>query len=271
MTRKELCEQYNIAESTIKNNLSRVQKTFLDKHNLILTKIGRGENADYQVVSASQNDGRALTITKESKRQFMLAKHEFANLVDFNFMVFLGICMTPMGAFYGSYDDFLDYVEVKRTKSNLNNLKEALQVLADKDYIRYEHDKTNKDYFNVYLYYATRKDMAISIDMIQRCQQLAKQNNKQSWVPLLKTWIGIQYVYDKQPYTMERLSQITGLSAYQIRESKKILEGDNLFVTSKAYVTYDRCIGSNVELNGIYKENRDYIESLQGAKKSPQT
>ena len=59
---------------------------------------------------------------------------------------------------------------------------------------------------------------------------------------------------------MERLSQVTGLSPYQIRESRKVLEKDELFVTSKAYVSYDTCIGTNVELNGIYKENRDFVE-----------
>lgn len=271
MTRKELADKYDLAEATIKNNFTRTQKMFLEKYNLILVKEGRGEKTDYQVTPASQNDGRALTMTKEAKREFMLAKQEFSNLLDFNFMVFLGICMTPMGTFYGKYEDFLAYVEVKKNKTNLKNLKKALEALADKSYIRYEQDKTNGEYFNAYLYYAVRKEMAISIDMIQRCQRLAKENNKQSWIPLLKTWIGIQYVYDKQPYTLEKLCSVTGLSAYQVRESKKILESDNLFITSRAYIDYDRCIGSNVELNGIYKENRDYIERLHGADESPQS
>ena len=100
--------------------------------------------------------------------------------------------------------------------------------------------------------------MAIGIGMINRCQELAKKYNKNSWVPLLKTWIGIQYMYDKQPFTMKELCDLTGLSSYQIRESKKILEHDNLFITSKAYIGYDTCIGSKVDLNGIYEENREF-------------
>jgi predicted transcriptional regulator len=92
-----------------------------------------------------------------------------------------------------------------------------------------------------------------------RCQKLAKENNKQSWIPLLKTWVGVQYMYDKQPFTMSELCDVTGLSPYQIRESKKILEKDLIFTTSKAYISYDRCIGSNVDINGICPENQGII------------
>lgn len=260
MTRKELCDKYDISESTVKNAFPRLQKRFLEKHKLILTKTGRGDKADYQVSFSLDSDGRAITMRKEQKREFMLAKQEFSNLIDFNFMVFLGICMTPMTTFYGTYEDFLDYVEIGRTKLNLENLHTALTALKEMDYIKYDIDPTNENYFWAGLYFKTRQDMAISIDMMDRCKALADKYNKRSWVPLLKTWIGVQYVYDKQPFTMERLSQVTGLSPYQIRESRKVLEKDELFVTSKAYVSYDTCIGTNVELNGIYKENRDFVE-----------
>lgn len=67
-------------------------------------------------------------------------------------------------------------------------------------------------------------------------------------------------MYDKQPFTVKQLCDVTGLSAYQIRESKKILEKDNLFITSRAYAYYDCCLGSNVDLNGIYEENRMAVE-----------
>lgn len=261
MTRKELCEQYDVSESSVKTNFARTQKKFLEKYGIILTKTGRGDKTDYQISYGIDNDGRALTMKKETKREFMLASQEFSNLIDFNFMVFLGICMTPMTTFYGTYKDFLNYVEVKNNSVNLKYLHDALEILAEKKYIKYDIDETNEDYFWAGLYYRTRKDMAISLDMVERCQKLAKENNKKSWVPILKTWVGIQYVYDKQPFTIKKLCDITGLSPYQIRESKKILEKDNLFITSKAYITYNICIGSNVDLNGIYEENRRAIEN----------
>lgn len=260
MTRKELCEKYEISEQSIKNNFGRVKTSLEKKYNIILTKTGRGDNVDYQVSFCE--DKRALTMMKEQKREVMINEKSFSSLIDFNFMVFLAICTTPMGTFYGSYGDFLDYVEVKKSRYNLNNLKDALKTLAAAHYIRYEEDETNPEYFNAYLFYETRQNMAISIDMAERCQKLADKYNKRSWIPLLKTWIGVQYMYDKQPFTVAELCDMTGLSEYQLRESKKILEKDELFVTSKAYVSYDRCIGSNVELNGIYEENRKAATKL---------
>ncbi len=260
MTRQELSERYGIAEYTIKSQFTRAKNTMLKKYNLILTKTGRGEKTDYQVEPVGGSDQRAITMLKEKKREVMIADNSFSNLLDFNFMVFLAICTTPMGTFYGSYEEFLDYVEVKKTKMNLTNLKEALTMLSASEYIDYIVDKTNENYFNAFIFKRTREDMAISLDMAERCQKLAKQNHKQSWIPLLKTWIGVQYMYDKQPFTLAELCSMTGLSPYQIRESKKILEKDNLFVTSRAYASYERCIGTNVELNGIYEENRKVVK-----------
>lgn len=258
MTRKELSERYDISESRIQKNFPKTQEMFLKKYNLILIKNGKGASATYEIEFAEGSDGRALTMMKEQKREVILAERGFSTLLDFNFMVFLGICMTPMTTFYGSYEDFLKYIEVKATPANLIKLREALQLLYENEYIKYDIDKTNQNYFWAGLFFAVREKMAIGINMISRCQRLAKENGKKSWVPLLKTWIGVQYMYDKQPFTIKELCNLTGLSKYQIIESKKILEKDNLFVTSKAYIAYDTCVGSNVDLNGIYEENRDF-------------
>ena len=264
MTRKELSQQFDISESSIKTQFPKLQEKFLTKHGLILTKTGRGEKADYQVSSLTGD--HAYSMLKEKNQEVLVAKEGFSNLVDFNFMVFLAICATPMTTFYGNYENFLTYVELPINKSNIKLLKEALTFLHDKKYINFVLDETNTDYFWAGLYFATRQKMSISLDMVERCQAIAAKNNKHSWVPILKTWIGIQYMYDKQPFTMKQLSALTGLSAYQIRESKRLLEQDNLFVTSKAYACYDLCIGTNVELNGINDANRNYVmKSREGS------
>lgn len=262
MTLQELCKEYNFTENNIKKNFTRTQKSFLNNYNLILTKTGRGDNVNY-MVEPNTDDRRAPKMMQEAKTEITLSQKQFTNLVDFNFIIFLGICMTPMTTFYGNYEQFLDYVEVKRSTNNIELLKAGLEFLANDEYIRYDIDKTNENYFWAGLYYKTRAEMAVGIDMVERCQRIAAENRKKSWVPLLKTWLGMQYVYDKQPFTMKRLSEVTGLSAYQIRESKKLLEKDNLFTTSKAYIAYDKCIGSNVELNGINEANRNFVEIKQ--------
>ena len=253
MTRKELCDKYNLNENTVQSKFTRVQEAMLKKHNLILTKTGRGDKTEYFM---HEPEKRAETMLQEKQREVMMAQNGFSSLMDFNFIVFLGICTAPMGTFYGSYEDFLGYVELKKTKDNIQSLKDALSDLSAAEYIEYVIDKTNTNYFNAFLFKRTRETMAISLDMAERCKKLAKKANKKSWIPLLKTWIGVQYMYDKQPFTLAELSAVTGLSPYQIRESRKILEKDELFVTSRAYVCYDRCIGTNVELNGIYEANR---------------
>lgn len=263
MTRKELCEIYDLNEETVRTKFGRIQQTMLKKYDLILTKTGRGDKTEYFLEPTEESkQQRAETMMTEKRREIIIAQKGFSNLLDFNFMVFLAICTTPMGTFYGSYEDFLGYVEVRKTKDNIRNLKEALTMLSASKYINYTIDETNDNYFNAFLFKRTREDMAISLDMAERCQRLAKENNKQSWVPLLKTWIGVQYMYDKQPFTVAELCAITGLSAYQIRESKKVLEKDELFVTSRAYIAYDKCIGTNVELNGIYEANRRAVQNL---------
>ena len=262
MTLKELSEKYNLTESSIKNNYGRIQKSMLKKYGLILTKTGRGDKTDYQVTDSEGNEGRALAMSQEKSHQVMIAQDSLKT-IDFNFVVFLAICMTPMKSFYGSYEGFLEYAELAKTKENLDNLKEALTMLSAADYIEYIVDKTDDNYFNVFIFKKVREDMAISLDMTMRCQRLAKENKKQSWIPLLKTWIGMQYIYDKQPFTMAELCAVTGLSPYQIRESKKILEKDNLFSTSKAYLSYDRCIGSLVDINGVCPENKGVIKKAR--------
>ena len=152
MTQQELCEKYNLSEDAVKNKIVRTKQKMLKEYNLILTKTGRGKNADYQVEFAEGGDKRASTMLKEEKRDIMIAENSFSTLLDFNFMVFLAICTTPMGTLYGSYEDFLSYVEVKKSKYNLQNLKEALTMLSAAKYINYTIDETNENYFNAFFF-----------------------------------------------------------------------------------------------------------------------
>ena len=85
--------------------------------------------------------------------------------------------------------------------------------------------------------------------MVKICKKLADSYNKRSWIPLLKTWLGVQLMAAHQPYTVQDLARTTGLSEYQIRESNKILQECEVFKTSRAYADYQRCIGTTVDLN----------------------
>lgn len=244
MTITELSAKYQVAESSIKNAFPRTQASILKKYGVKIVKEGRGTNAQYY--EELLDDQRALTMYEETKGSVMINSEQLS-MVNWDFHVFLSIITTPMLVFRGSYADFLHYAQIPVCEKNIQELKEALEHLVARDYISYQIDKTNSNYFVAALWYQTEKDMEIGIEMVRTCKQLADSYHKRSWVPLLKTWLGVQMMSQHQPYTVAELAQVTGLSDYTIRESTKILGDCAVFQTSRAYASYQKCIGTNVE------------------------
>jgi predicted transcriptional regulator len=179
----------------------------------------------------------------------MVIDNESFKLLNWDFMVFLAIVTTPMLVFRGSFEDFLRYVEVTVTDKNIKLLKESLSNLEERNYISYDLDRTDSNYFVAAICRKTEEEMQIGIGMIRDCKRLAEKYHKRSWVPILKTWLGVEMLSKTQPYTMEDLQKVTGLSAYQIKESNKVLKESCIFRTSKAYANYQQCIGTRVDLN----------------------
>ena len=104
------------------------------------------------------------------------------------------------------------------------------------------------------------QSLHIGVDMVQRCMKLQKENSMNSWVPLLKTWLGLQIIAigNKQEiFTMNQLENITGVNKKMLTKCKKILEQDNLFQTSRAFAAKDLCIGQNINLNGLEYDYND--------------
>lgn len=62
----------------------------------------------------------------------------------------------------------------------------------------------------------------------------------------------MQMMAERGLYKREDLVSATGLSVYQITESKRLLEENELFRTTQVYADYQTCLGSTVELNGFY-------------------
>ena len=246
MTLEEVSEKYNVAQSSLTNAFPRTQKSILKKYGIKIVKEGRGKNAVYTEVF--EDDRRALTMYDETKNTIIINNETF-KLMNWDFMVFLAIVMTPMFVFRGSYEDFLKYVEINVNNNNIIALKNALNRLTERDFISYNVDKTNDKYFIAALYRKVEEDMQIGIDMVRTCKLLAEKHKKRSWVPLLKTWLSINVLAESQPYTIKSIEIMTGLSAYQIRQATNILEESNIFKTSKAYSSSIKCLGTNVDLN----------------------
>lgn len=251
MTLQEVCEKYGVSESSMTNAFPRTQKSIMKKYDIRINKIGRGKTAFYEEEVLCDN--RALTMYEESKGEMMIDNMSFS-LANLDFCCFIAIIMTPMLVFRGSFSDFCKYMEIKDSRENILAIKRALASLEERGFISYNLDRTDKTYFVAALYRKVEEEMKIGIDMIKTCKEIADKNRKRSWVPLLKTWLGIQLIIEGQPFTIETLQDITGLSAYQLKESKKLLEQNDLFKTSRAYAAFNKCIGSKVELNAFYNK-----------------
>ena len=188
MTLQEVCDKYNVAQSSMTNAFPRTQKSILKKYGVKIVKEGRGKDAVYSEVLES--DRRAVTMYEEVKDTVVINNETF-KLMNWDFMVFLAIVTTPMFVFRGNYEDFLKYIEMPVSTNNIVTLKSVLTRLAERDFISYNIDKTNDKYFIAALYRKVEEDMQIGIDMVRTCKLLAEKHKKRSWVPLLKTWLGV--------------------------------------------------------------------------------
>ena len=249
MTVQELSQKYGISENSILTNFPRVQKSIIKKYQIKIEKEGRGQTATYLEIPLV-ND-RAMSMYEETKDNFALDSASFT-LTNADFCCLVAIILTPMMVFRGSFKDFCHYMQINDSKENIAAIKEALTRLSSQDYINFIIDKTDNNYFAAILYRKAEQDMQVGIDMVKNCKKIADEHKKRSWVPLLKTWLGVQLAAENQPFTIAELEAITGLSKYQITESKKLLESNDMFKTSKAYKSYCKCIGQNVDVNAFY-------------------
>lgn len=223
MTLQEVCEKYKVAESSMTGAFPLTKKAIEKKYGVRIVKIGRGKNAYYEEEIL---DGRVL----EDKERVFVNNDRALN---WDFLVFFAIVTMPMFVFRGSYDDFLKYVEVSVNEDNKRMLKDALIILAEKGVIMYNVDVGTADYFVICLYRSVEEDMDVEI-MTSICRNLANKYHKRSWVPLLKTWLGVNMlVKEDRPCTLKALEAMTGLSKYQIKESTRILKESSIYLPIK--------------------------------------
>jgi hypothetical protein len=85
-----------------------------------------------------------------------------------------------MLVFRGSYEDFLNYIQLTPSEENLAELRITLQELMDREYISYTIDKTDNNYFVAALYRKREEQMHIGIGMVRTCKQIAEEAHKRS-------------------------------------------------------------------------------------------
>ena len=252
MNIKEVSEALGIAESTLKNNYKRTAESLLKK-GIILNKKGRGISADYTIeYDMSFKDNRALTIFDENKEIYL--QDDMLKMIDWNLLVLVGICLTPLLTFRGSYKDFLNYVGVLPSAANINKLKEVL-VEMDADYIGYYPDKTDEQYFTASLYRSVEKKYKVSIIKLRKCKEIQEKYHGRSFIPLLKTWLATEEAVKNQPYTIDDLIELTGLSKSTIVKANRQLRDENVYRSEKDYIPEMKiCRGVNTDINGFFDE-----------------
>ena len=252
MTLQELCEKYGYAESTVKNKWSATQLKIFKDYGIKITKIGRGSNVSYQ----EENDRypRAITMFHESPRDIFVTTD--LNLINWEFHIFLAIVTTPMGVFRGTLSQLLQYMTIPDTAENIKHAQDGINNLINNGFIGYMLDTTTDEkYITLAIVREKEVKMSINYQMILTCKELADLEGKRSWIPLLKTWIGVQMLSEKKYYTVTDLQELTGLSTYQLREANKILNKNAIYRSSRMFQSVDRCLGQKVELNAFYNDD----------------
>lgn len=247
LTLKQVCQKYNYSESRILKNFSEVSKAIKKKFGVDIIKVIVRNEVFYEVIGQE----RALTIYDEQRSVFI--QQDSLSLQSFQFFVFLAIVMMPQGVFRGSQKDFLRYMGLKSNLKNIQNLKKAILALIQKDYIVFNQDK---DYIILYVKRKVEKKLWIDISMIRQCRRIVEDNHKQICkVPqLIQVWSAIKICQKNQPFTLQDISKLTGLSKKQVADVKKMLQTGNILKIDRVGSRY-KCLGMNVDLNAFFPSN----------------
>lgn len=263
MTLQELCDQYQVTESTVRTKFKTAQQQILKRYGVIIEKEGRGQNASYHIKCDNYIDPLRAPSMYMSKENNTLPCTIAAYLLDINFLAFLGIASTPQRSFRGSYYDFLRYLELSETANNVAIVKQALQYLSNQSYIMYIEDDTDTDYFMAGIKRKAELEMSVQLSAAAYFRSLVA-DSKRSWVPLMKVYLALHFL--KNPCTIQQICDATQLSQYAVRQSLKILS-KNIVINRKKVVELlapgcFHCHGTEYNINafGIKDIVVDYEE-----------
>lgn len=167
-------------------------------------------------------------------------------------MVFISLLVRPDLVFRGTYKQLLQYLKKGATKGNLGAIAAAIDNLKNKGYILMAEDDEDGYFILAIRRHVEKEVVDIQMDLVKTCYNIAEENHKQSWVPLLKVYAGAVYLHPEEPYTMSQLSALINLPESAIRENKKLLEENNIVKFSKQYLDDSFiCLGSNADVNGF--------------------
>ena len=251
MSLDELCKKYGVSATSVTTKFKRTQDAILKKHGVQIIKVGRGAAAEY--FESLDTNTRALTLYEEKENTLFYIDEEIMGLELWEFMILIVLLVKPELVFRGTYKMLVEYLGKAATEANLEGARLAVQSLQKKGHILFMED--SDEYFILGLRrQAEKKIVDLQLDVIKKSHEIAELNHKRDWVPLTKIIAAAIYLKDAEPYTVDDIKKLTGLSEYNIKQSKKMLKDSNMVIYHKETVTdgdFIYCIGSSADVNGL--------------------
>lgn len=251
LTEKELSQRYNISETTIVRDFKRVQ-TKLQKQGVIVTKKKIDKERVYIVSQKFTNQDTALGFT------------DFDVLKDMDNMscnILLSLSSLEFNGFGGYIMEFMNnHLDIECNKYQRQLFLNAVQELRDKNYILYTIDPADKDFIMLGLSSKMKRAMQFRQWFIKMCKQIAIQNNMKSYIPLFKVVAALCILINDfgrcKCITYKNITEITGLSAYKIKQCFDALAQDNKIIIGKLQYEIDEEAGEVVRCKGrLIEEN----------------
>lgn len=235
MTAKEVCEKYNISESTLITAFKRAQKGIIQKYGIKIVRTGRGNTTSYSEEKVNKE------VYKDSDKNFIFFEGKNKN-VSYEIIILLMLITTPMQVYKGTYRDFFEYINMKVDQIEIFKLKKALNVLRSQKFITFSIDATDSNYFIVSLCREFEKDLLIDFNVIDICKSLGTYYGKRDWCWILKVWLGIELIKDNKYCSVNLLQNLIGLQYHQIRTCGDILLESRVFKLSKCYNSLEKIL-----------------------------
>lgn len=241
---------FNYSQSYLTKNFPKVKTALKKTYNIDIEKISTKEDKKYIIFENEST--RALTLFDEQKNDLIISQ-ESLQLKDLEFYILLAIAVSDYGVYRGTYKQLLKYLGLPATNKNIELTDAAIESLKSNGYL---HDIVKDETtFTLILKDEAEKHFCVTIEMLKESKKIIEKNNKSiKYLPrLIQVWVAIQECEKHQPFTYAELQKMTGLSLYQVKELKKLLENNNIFISNRAG-SYWKCLGMNVDLNAFYNK-----------------
>ena len=247
MTIKELSEQYNIAETTIYKNFSKVQEK-LQKDNINITRVKVDGEYDYQIAPLYDNK-----IGEEGFLDYEILQEKKGLICG----IIFALSAYDSKGYGGNINRFLEEcLEIPASTYNKNQLKEALQILQDNGYILY---KTKKNDIVVGLTEKTRQDLAFKVSFLNDCREMAKKADIKSYITVFKIFVAMFILLDlygtETTITYKEISELICTSAKTIGGVFKKLNKDDIVRLGRLEYEINeesgtiKCRGRKIDIN----------------------